>query len=66
MMDEQDKDRLARLADGLRSRFMAGDPPGDDFDTELAALTPDEWREITALVRQRIAHAEELLESDSA
>jgi hypothetical protein len=61
-MPAVDRDRLAVLADRLRARFLADGHPGTDFDGELETLTDDEWRALRALVAQRVAHGEELLD----
>jgi hypothetical protein len=58
-----DRDEVAELADRLLAKQRRGEELGVEFEIEFGALTDEERDDFMALMDERAAHGEEMLEA---
>ena len=56
-------DEITDLADRLRAKQRRGEEPGLEFEIDFASLTAAEQNAFMALMEQRKAHGDEVLEA---
>ncbi|MFM2313604.1 MAG: hypothetical protein RLZZ04_2880 [Cyanobacteriota bacterium] len=54
----EQQDALAKLSEGIATRFLAELKDEQKWETRFAATTDDQWDQMAAMVRQEIARGE--------